>query len=85
MDPEVQHDAKMVSYKVVDEKGNPYVHVEVAGEHKFFSPEEISAMLLSTMKATAGACAEHDLCTYTQLHSRQADMQIGAATCTTLS
>ena len=58
-DKEVQRDAKMVSYDVVDKKGKPYVQVEVSGEKKTFSPEEISAMILSKMKETAG---EHPLC-----------------------
>ena len=54
-DKEVQRDAKMVSYDVVDKKGKPNVQVEIAGEKKTFSPEEISAMILSKMKETAGA------------------------------
>lgn len=54
-DKEVQRDAKMVSYDVVDKKGKPYVQVEVAGDKKVFSPEEISAMILGKMKETAEA------------------------------
>lgn len=54
-DKEVQRDAKMVSYDVVDKKGKPYVQVEVNGEKKAFSPEEISAMILTKMKETAEA------------------------------
>ncbi len=53
-DKEVQRDAKMVSYDVVDKKGKPYVQVEISGEKKTFSPEEISAMILGKMKETAG-------------------------------
>ena len=53
-DKEVQRDMKMVSYDVVDKKGKPYVQVEVGGEKKTFSPEEISAMILGKMKETAG-------------------------------
>ena len=53
-DKEVQRDAKMVSYDVIDKKGKPYVQVEVAGDKKTFSPEEISAMILGKMKETAG-------------------------------
>jgi hypothetical protein len=39
-DKEVQRDAKMVSYKVVDKGAKPYVEVDVAGEKKvrFTSP-----------------------------------------------
>lgn len=54
-DKEVQRDAKMVSYDVVDKKGKPNVQVEIGGEKKTFSPEEISAMILGKMKETAGA------------------------------
>ena len=53
-DKEVQRDAKMVSYDVVDKMGKPYVQVEVSGEKKSFSPEEISAFILGKMKETAG-------------------------------
>jgi molecular chaperone DnaK (HSP70) len=42
----VQRDAKMVSYKVIDKASKPYVSVNIAGEDKTFSPEEISAMVL---------------------------------------
>ena len=53
----------MVSYDVVDKKGKPYVQVEVAGDKKVFSPEEISAMILGKMKETAGIIAgNHLLC-----------------------
>jgi hypothetical protein len=51
----------MVSYDVVDKKGKPYVQVEIAGDKKVFSPEEISAMILGKMKETAGMIAENHL------------------------
>ena len=54
-DPDVQRDMKLVSYKIVDSKGKPYVQVDVNGETKTFSPEEISAMILTKMKETAEA------------------------------
>ena len=54
-DADVQRDRKLVSYDIVDAKGKPYVGVEVAGEKKTFSPEEISAMILTKMKETAEA------------------------------
>jgi len=54
-DKEVQRDAKMVSYEIVDNAGKPYVSVDVKGERKTFSPEEISAMVLDKMKNTAEA------------------------------
>ena len=44
----------MVSYDVVDKKGKPNVQVEIGGDKKTFSPEEISAMILGKMKETAG-------------------------------
>jgi heat shock protein 5 len=52
-DKEVQRDAKMVPYKIVDKAGKPNVEVKVGGETKVFSPEEVSAMVLSKMKETA--------------------------------
>lgn len=54
-DNEVQRDKKLVSYEIVDSKGKPYVSVDVNGEKKTFSPEEISAMILTKMKETAEA------------------------------
>ncbi len=49
-DKEVQRDAKMVSYKVVDKASKPYVSVDIAGETKTFSPEEVSAMILTKVR-----------------------------------
>jgi endoplasmic reticulum chaperone BiP len=54
-DADVQKDKKLVSYNIVDSKGKPYVAVEVNNEKKTFSPEEISAMILTKMKETAEA------------------------------
>ncbi|PNW86296.1 hypothetical protein CHLRE_02g080700v5 [Chlamydomonas reinhardtii] len=54
-DKEVQRDKKLVSYDIVDRQGKPYVAVDVKGEQKVFSPEEISAMILQKMKDTAEA------------------------------
>lgn len=54
-DSEVQRDKKLVSYEVVNESSKPYVQVDVKGEKKRFSPEEISAMILTKMKETAEA------------------------------
>lgn len=51
----MQRDKKLVSYDVVNESGKPYVQVDVKGEKKRFSPEEISAMILTKMKETAEA------------------------------
>ncbi|CAN6303812.1 unnamed protein product [Urochloa humidicola] len=57
-DEEVQRDIKYLPYKVVNRGGKPYVEVpmKVGGggvERKAFSPEEISAMILSKMRDTA--------------------------------
>ena len=53
-DKEVQRDLKWLPYKVVNKAGKPYVQVRgVGGEEKTFSPEEISAMILTKMKEIA--------------------------------
>ncbi|KAH7690855.1 Heat shock protein 70 family protein, partial [Dioscorea alata] len=55
-DKEVQQDMKLFPFKVVNKDGKPYVQVKVKdGEMKAFSPEEISAMVLTKMKETAEA------------------------------
>ncbi|XP_075485037.1 luminal-binding protein 5-like isoform X2 [Primulina tabacum] len=54
-DKEVQSDMKLVPYKIVNRDGKPYVQVVKNGENKVFSPEEISAMVLTKMKETAEA------------------------------
>ncbi|XWS58163.1 hypothetical protein CRYUN_Cryun08bG0011400 [Craigia yunnanensis] len=54
-DPEVQRDMNFLPYKVVNKDGKPYIQVKVKGETKVFSPEEISAMVLTKMKETAEA------------------------------
>jgi len=37
-------------FTVVDKEGSPFIQVEYMGEQKVFSPQEISAMVLSKMK-----------------------------------
>ncbi|KAL0358861.1 UNVERIFIED_CONTAM: Luminal-binding protein 5 [Sesamum angustifolium] len=55
-DKEVQRDMKLVPYKIVNKDGKPYIEVKIKdGETKVFSPEEISAMILTKMKETAEA------------------------------
>merc|ERR1711871_1719960 len=54
-DKEVQYDKQRLPYKVVNKGGKPYVEVKVKGEAKTFSPEEVSAMILTKMKETAEA------------------------------
>jgi heat shock protein 5 len=54
-DPEVQRDLKHFPFKLVNKDGKPYVQVENRGETKIYSPEEISAMILTRMKEIAEA------------------------------
>src|SRR5213595_3544360 len=53
---EVHEEQHRVPYKIVKAaNGDAHVQVEVAGDRKTFSPPEISAMILSKMKADAEA------------------------------
>src|SRR5438093_1075370 len=53
---EVHEEQKRVPYKIVKAaNGDAHVQVEVDGQRKTFSPPEISAMILSKMKADAEA------------------------------
>jgi L1 cell adhesion molecule like protein len=52
-DAEVQADMKHFPFQVVEKAGKPNVQVEFKGETKTFSPEEISAMILTKMRETA--------------------------------
>nr|BAA13948.1 luminal binding protein [Arabidopsis thaliana] len=55
-DKEVQKDRKLVPYQIVNKDGKPYIQVKIKdGETKVFSPEEISAMILTKMKETTEA------------------------------
>lgn len=40
---------------VVDKEGSPFIQVQYLGEDKVFSPQEISAMVLSKMKEISEA------------------------------
>ncbi|KAH0662098.1 hypothetical protein KY284_027029 [Solanum tuberosum] len=47
---------KLVPYKIVNKDGKPYIQGKIKdGENKVFSPEEISAMILTKMKETTEA------------------------------
>lgn len=46
---------KNLPYKIFNKNDRPYVEVEINGERKQFSPEEVSAMILTKMKETAEA------------------------------
>lgn len=50
---EVQNDKKLLPYDIVNKDGKPYIEVEVKGEKKAYSPEEISAFILIKMKKIA--------------------------------
>lgn len=52
-DKTVQSDIKHFSFKVVEKNDKPMINVEYKGEEKTFTPEEISAMILTKMKETA--------------------------------
>ncbi|KAF2068825.1 hypothetical protein CYY_009852 [Polysphondylium violaceum] len=52
-DEDVQRDMKLLPYKIINKANKPYVSVKVKGEEKTFSPEEISAMILTKMRDIA--------------------------------
>jgi L1 cell adhesion molecule like protein len=52
-DPILQKDLKLLPYKVINVNGKPKVEVTVKDEVKQFTPEEISAMILTKMKSIA--------------------------------
>lgn len=52
-DKDVQADMKHFPFKVIEKDGKPNVRVEVNGQEKTFTPEEVSAMILGKMKETA--------------------------------
>merc|ERR1712135_197821 len=54
-DPIVQSDAKHWPFTIVNSGGKPKLEVEYKNEEKQFSPEEISAMVLTKMKETSEA------------------------------
>lgn len=54
-DKDVQADQKHFPFTVKNKDGKPVVSVEVAGSDRIFSPEEISAMVLSKMRDVAEA------------------------------
>ncbi|QLQ79412.1 hypothetical protein HG537_0C00590 [Torulaspora globosa] len=51
----VQNDMKTWPFKVIDVDGAPVIEVQYLGETKTFSPQEISAMVLTKMKEIAEA------------------------------
>jgi len=60
-DPKVQELMKHFSFNVVDRKNRPKIQVTFKEEEKEFSPEEISAMVLTKMKQTAEDYLGHEV------------------------
>ncbi|THH28183.1 hypothetical protein EUX98_g6003 [Antrodiella citrinella] len=54
-DPEIKRDQKHWPFKIVKRNDKPAIQVQHKGETRDFTPEEISAMVLSKMKETAEA------------------------------
>ncbi|KAJ3412059.1 ATPase with role in protein import into the ER [Chytridiales sp. JEL 0842] len=50
---DVKNDMKHFPFKVVPKEGKPVIQVEVKGEKRTFTPEEVSAMVLGKMKDIA--------------------------------
>jgi heat shock protein 5 len=58
-DPEVKKDMKHWPFKIIEKNGRPHIQVQHKGELKAFTPEEISAMVLTKMKETAESYLGH--------------------------
>uniref|UniRef100_A0A8C2KD25 Endoplasmic reticulum chaperone BIP n=1 Tax=Cyprinus carpio TaxID=7962 RepID=A0A8C2KD25_CYPCA len=55
-DSSVQQDIKYFPFKVIEKKNKPHIQLDIgSGQMKTFTPEEISAMVLTKMKETAEA------------------------------
>lgn len=54
-DKSVQSDKKLMPFEIVDKSGKPYIQVTVKDKIQEFSPEEVSAMILTKMKVIAEA------------------------------
>ncbi|QOU22490.1 hypothetical protein BRETT_002670 [Brettanomyces bruxellensis] len=52
-DKATQRELKRMPYKVVDKKGRPAIQVAVNDKEEFFTPEQISALILGKMKQIA--------------------------------
>jgi L1 cell adhesion molecule like protein len=60
-DPKLQEDLKHYSFKVINNNSKPKVSVTYKNEKKDFTPEEISAMILTKMKQTAEDYLGHEV------------------------
>ncbi|KAL0194428.1 hypothetical protein M9458_012724 [Cirrhinus mrigala] len=55
-DLSLQEDIKYLPFKVIEKKNKPHIQLDIgSGQMKTFTPEEISAMVLTKMKETAEA------------------------------
>jgi heat shock protein 5 len=54
-DQNMKRDMKHWPFRVQEKNGKPTITVQYQGENRQFSPEEISAMVLTKMKETAEA------------------------------
>jgi len=52
-DKTVQADKKLLPYNIISKDDRPYIELEIKGATQSFSPEEISAMILSKMRTVA--------------------------------
>lgn len=60
-DPVTQKNIKDATYNVINKNSKPHFEVQYKGETKQFSPEEISAMILTKMKTIADAYLNDDI------------------------
>uniref|UniRef100_A0A8R1DRC6 Heat shock 70 kDa protein C n=1 Tax=Caenorhabditis japonica TaxID=281687 RepID=A0A8R1DRC6_CAEJA len=60
-DKTVQDDIKHWPFKIVDKSNKPSVQVKVGSEQKQFTPEEVSAMVLTKMKQIAESYLGHEV------------------------
>jgi L1 cell adhesion molecule like protein len=60
-DKKLQEDMKHFSFKVIDDNNKPKISVMFKEEQKQFTPEEISAMILTKMKQIAEQYLGHDV------------------------
>ncbi|EPS94299.1 hypothetical protein FOMPIDRAFT_1055237 [Fomitopsis schrenkii] len=54
-DPEIKRDMKHWPFKITSKNDKPVIQVKYRSETREFTPEEISAMVLTKMKETAEA------------------------------
>lgn len=60
-DSTVQNDKKLWPFKVIEKNEKPYIQVTINGEVRDFTPEEISAMVLTHMKEMAETFLGHEV------------------------